>query len=254
MSSLTRMLAVLDLFSEDDPAWTADELSERLGYSRPTTYRYVRQLCNAGLLRKGSAGLYALGTMIIELDHQIRSADPLLIAARTIVRQVTEKTGCDVTLGSIYDDRILTIHLEGGQERINASFGRGRRLPVFKGTLSKTILATLPRARLRRLYDKHAAEARDIRFAASWETLLANLKEIRAQGYCITHAELDPGLVGLSVPVVDADNGILAALGIVMSQQRFAIVDVARLVAMLHAAAQDIIDALRRDTAARRRA
>ena len=40
MSSLVRMLGVLDVFSEDVPVWTVDRLVEELGYSRSTAYRF----------------------------------------------------------------------------------------------------------------------------------------------------------------------------------------------------------------------
>ena len=48
MSSLSSALAVLRLFSADDPVWTAERIIERLGYTRPTGYRYVRELVHAG--------------------------------------------------------------------------------------------------------------------------------------------------------------------------------------------------------------
>jgi DNA-binding IclR family transcriptional regulator len=44
MTSLTRMLAILDLFDEGTSMWTAEAIAARLGYSLPTGYRYVREL------------------------------------------------------------------------------------------------------------------------------------------------------------------------------------------------------------------
>src|SRR5690606_430214 len=78
MSSLTKMLSVLDIFSSENPSWTIEEMAEHLGYAVPTMYRYVKELTKAGLLRNISAARYGLGTRIIELDYQIRNADPLI--------------------------------------------------------------------------------------------------------------------------------------------------------------------------------
>ena len=75
------MLKVLDLFTEEAPALTADEIIARLKYSRPTGYRYVRELVAAGLLVRAPHG-YALGPRIIEFDRLIRRHDPLLTASR----------------------------------------------------------------------------------------------------------------------------------------------------------------------------
>ncbi len=244
MSSLKRMLAILDLFSEEAPVWTAENLIDRLGYSRPTGYRYMRELCAAGLLRRSTGGLYVLGTRVIELDYQIRVTDPALIAGRRVMRELEQETGCDVMLASLVDDHVVTIHQEHGAEGVSASYGRGRRLPLFRGTMSKTILAWLPRARLRRLYDMDPKAASKAGFARDWDELLDRLKGIRAAGYSVTRGELDPGLVGTSVPVLVDRGQPPGSLGLVMSRQRFSLADEARLVARLVEAAARIEDAL----------
>ena len=67
MSSLARMLSILDLFGARAPVLSAEEIIARRNYSRPTGYRYVRELVAAGLLVRAPGG-YSLGPRIIELD------------------------------------------------------------------------------------------------------------------------------------------------------------------------------------------
>ena len=50
MSSLGRLLSVLDLYSEVEPIWTLEEITSETGYTRSTAYRYVKELCDSGLL------------------------------------------------------------------------------------------------------------------------------------------------------------------------------------------------------------
>src|SRR5580704_16272660 len=85
VSSLSKMLQVLTLFNASEPLLTADEIMQRLDYTRPTTYRYIRELCAAGLLGRFANG-YALGPRVIELDYIIRQADPVLKVARGRMR------------------------------------------------------------------------------------------------------------------------------------------------------------------------
>jgi hypothetical protein len=49
-TSLARMLSVLDLFSDQRLHWSAEDISETLGVSLPTSYRYLKTLSDAGLL------------------------------------------------------------------------------------------------------------------------------------------------------------------------------------------------------------
>jgi len=244
MSSLGRMLGVLDLFDDKHLTRTAEDISAQLDVSLPTGYRYVRELTGTGLLRRGAGGTYLLGSRVIELDYQIRVADPLLAVARSVMRELAEVTGCDVVLGTLYGERMITVHQAHGSEGVSASYGRGRRLPLFRGMLSKTLLSALPRAQLRKLYEHHAEEAVAVPFAQDWDGLLANLKQIRSRGYALTEGELDPGLVGIGVPVVSRTDSTIAALGLVMTRARHATLDEDKTVGLLDQAAARILRAL----------
>src|SRR6476469_7681013 len=94
MSSLVRLLSVLDLFTEEKPIWTLEETIARLNFSRSMAYRYVKELTDAGLLATVGKGRFVLGPKIIELDRQIRVCDPLLAVAQGTMR------GCIGTIGS----------------------------------------------------------------------------------------------------------------------------------------------------------
>jgi DNA-binding IclR family transcriptional regulator len=244
VSSFVRMLGVLDLFTEHEPAWTPDAIAARLGCSLPTAYRYVRALLQAGLLRRASAGTYVLGPRPAELDYQMRLTDPLLRDGDAALRALCDDTGCDVAVVEVLGDHMITVQQLHGTEGVDPSFGRGRRMPTFRGTMSKTLLAWLPRPALRRLYAARADEAAAEPFAATFEVLLANLKVIRTQGYALSVGELDPGLAGVSVPLHRPGDGGVAALGVILSQRRFATTDLDAIVRRLRRAADDIVRAM----------
>ena len=102
MSSPSRALALLDLFSESRPVWHTDEMNEALGYTRATGYRYVRDLVEAGFLQKVSAGRYALGPRIIGLDYQLRRSDPVLLAAAPVMEDLVRRSRLDCVLTTMY--------------------------------------------------------------------------------------------------------------------------------------------------------
>jgi DNA-binding IclR family transcriptional regulator len=92
VSGMARVLAILDVFSRERSSWSPEEINQALGYSRPTGYRYVKELVGAGLLQKTSAGRYSLGPRIIELDYEIRQSDPILIASTNIMAELAAQT------------------------------------------------------------------------------------------------------------------------------------------------------------------
>ena len=77
-NSADRILSVLNLFTDGRLEWTAEQLMEVLGYSRPTMYRYLRSLKDAGLLVSISNSLLTLGPRVVEMDFLIRKSDPFI--------------------------------------------------------------------------------------------------------------------------------------------------------------------------------
>ena len=133
MSSKNRVLGLIELFTEARPIWTADALIQTRGTSRATTYRDLKALVASGFLAPVAAGAYALGPRFIELDRQIRLADPLLKIAPPIMAAQRAKVAGTQLLCRYYGLRVMSIHEDRFDERIKTSFDRGRPFFVVQG-------------------------------------------------------------------------------------------------------------------------
>ncbi|EIF32012.1 transcriptional regulator [Burkholderia sp. Ch1-1] len=218
------MLSLLDAFSPDTPTLTADEIMAKLGYSRGTAYRYVRELCSVGLLTS-IGGAYSLGPRVIELDYFIRRSDPVLRASRTTLQALRSRFECDVLLTAFYEDRVVVTHHEQSTDHVQVSYGRGRVMPLFYGAGSKVILATLPNARQRRIYQAHQAEIAEAGMGDDWVAFRSNLAAIRRAGHAISLGELDAGNVGVSAPITHVESNAYGSIVLVLSQKRYEILD-----------------------------
>jgi DNA-binding IclR family transcriptional regulator len=222
MSSLERMLGVLDLFSLDRPVWTADALAAALGYTRSTAYRYVKELVDAGLLARAGGGSYMLGPRIIELDRQIRLCDPLLAAAAPVMRGMLANHGAEVILlCSLYRDKVLCVHQERRDFPRDISYSRGRPMPLFRGATSRVMLAYLPDRQLARLFDRNRDEIAAAGLGASWEEFTAGLRALRRAGYCVSRGEVNEGVVGVAAPIFDGERRMIGSLSRVLTQDDF---------------------------------
>lgn len=240
-SSLARMLSTVDIFSEDASVWTVGAIAARLGYTRATAYRYVGELCDAGLLTRLAQGAYALGPRIIELDRQIRHCDPFLRAGERVMEGLLRPNrGQVVLLCSLFRDQVLCTHQASRDTELALSYTRGRPMPLFRGATSKVILACLPERRLTRLFVENQAEIRKAGLGRTRQEFLAALKAIRRQGWSITHAEIDPGVIGIAVPVFDGERSVIGSLSIVFPQDRFPERQADRLASELKGAAESI--------------
>jgi DNA-binding IclR family transcriptional regulator len=244
MSTFSKMLSILDLFTADRPTMTTEEITAALGCTRPTGYRYIRELSQAGLLNRIS-GAYTLGSRIIELDYKIREFDPLLSASRLAIKSLQESLSCDALLMVYIGGKVTVTHHERGPDAISVSYGRGRNMPVFRGAGSKALVANLPRAEQQRLYEAQPEAAAGAGLGSSWPEVRRSFAAMRRAGYVVTFGELDRGNVGIGASIT-VPSGPPASIVLAFNAPRWEPLNQA-LVVELFMASKGQIEALLRD-------
>lgn len=241
--SSDRLLAVLELFTEERHEWTVEAAAERLGVSVTTAYRYFKQLLTAGLISPVSSAAYALGPAIIQMDRQIQMTDPMLSAARGVMTDLIQYAaeGSVILLCRLFHDRVMCVHqVIGRGPQSPVSYERGRPMPLFRGATSRIILANLPTRSLRSLFAANESEIAAAGLGQDWETFRGNLAKLRRDGYCITKSEIDPGRMGLAAPIFNYDRAVLGSLSFVLPARRADDALIERLVLLTVAGAREI--------------
>lgn len=217
-SSLGKAFEILDLFSLDRPILRIEEISALLGYTRSTAYRYLKALCDAGLLAPSSGATYALGPRIIELEHLLQLTDPLYKAGRKVLRTLHAENRV-LLLHNLYRDRVLCIYKEGPDtlvhkgRRIVVRRARGVPFPLFQGAASLALLAYLSPHRVRQTYLRNAPAIAAADLGDSWDGFRRNLAAIRRRGYAISRERITPNLGGVAVPILlPADKRVVGSL------------------------------------------
>lgn len=215
MASTNRMLRILGLFDLSRPVITPEWLVEQLGASRASVYRDLAQLARVGLLERVADRGYVLGPKVVELDRQIRLADPLLEAAEALLDQLAEESGGTVLLCRLHGNKVMCIHQVKGRHPLPVSYERGRAMPLYRGATSKVILAYLPQPQLKQLW---ATERPTLVAAglpddfAQFSKLLGRIREL---GHCMAQGEVDPEAAGIAVALRDGEH-LLGSLSIVL--------------------------------------
>jgi DNA-binding IclR family transcriptional regulator len=218
-TSLSKMLNILDVFGPDTLLLNVEDLAVKMNISRATAYRYVKELCDSGLLTKVE-GSYSLGPRIIQLDWMMRQYDPLISIARNLMIKMVERTHLSVFISVLYDGKIINTHIESNNKSDGFTFGRGRPLPIFKGAQSKVLVSFHKGRKLQRIFHESIEPNPDYDF--SWTDFLQITRTIRQQGYCETIDELNHGLTGIAAPIVhQTRNELLGSLAVVGTSDSF---------------------------------
>ncbi len=240
LSSLERMLSVLDFFDDENLLRSADEIAVGLNVSLPTSYRYMKLLVDAGLLQRVADSRYALGPRIVVLDHYIRRSDPVLRVALPFMADLVSKTGFDCVLSGLFGLQVLDTHQEMGRIPATLAYGRGRPRPLFQGGAPKAILSAFTPAQLRKVFDTRQNEIAEAGLPTDWPSFRKYYSGVRKAGYYVSMGELEPQLAAIAAPILKVDGGVWGALSVVTDVQRLAVVDMPKLGKLVERIAQEI--------------
>lgn len=218
-SALTRLLQILDLFTLDRPTIRVEEVVQSFDIVQSTAYRYLKELCDAGLLAQQGKGVYSLGRRIVELERLLQLSDPLMLAGRPVMESLEPLAkNRAFLLCAYYKDAALCIDKVGPQEiRFKGSTmqimrGRGTVFSLFSGAGSQAILANLPPHQIKSLYLSGAPRIAQAGLGEDWKEFRGALSDIRKQGFAQTVGKINPGMHSLAVPVLRADGKVVGSL------------------------------------------
>jgi len=212
LNSLEKVLAILDVFTEDRLEWTPEELMQELGYARPTLYRYLKAMREAGLLTSLPGAGLTLGPRVVEMDYLMRKSDPLVRHGAHHLRDLTAALPCTALLIRWYGRRLLCIASEVSTPDPLSSYPRGRPMALGRGAISRSIMAFLPRPRMTAMIAEHLDDLRAVGLGRTPADIVERMKQIQRTGYAVAYGEVTPGVVGIAAPVFDAASSPIASL------------------------------------------
>ncbi|ADZ69483.1 IclR family transcriptional regulator [Polymorphum gilvum] len=245
-NSLERVLSVLEVFSEDRLEWTPEQLMEELGYSRPTLYRYLKTLKDAGFLISMPGTGFTLGPKVVEMDYLMRKSDPVILNGQKYLERFVGKYPCAALLVRWYGTRILCVASECSTPDAISSYSRGRPMPLARGAISRSIMAFLPRRQLLPLIEQNLADLRAIGLGETSEAVQDSFRKVRKAGVAIAYGEVTPGVVGIAAPVFDTGKSPIASICLTIPGNDISGNRLDQMAAEIRAAAEAISDELSR--------
>ena len=226
-NSLERVLAVLEVFSEERLEWTPEDLMRELGYSRPTLYRLLRTLQRKRFLTAlGDPQRFRFGPAIAQLSHVWTAGLDLSTAAELMMRRLRDETGETVALFVPEGAFRLCIAELPSNQALSFRRGVGYRERLTVGASGKVILAYMspPLPKVDFAPRKYARE-------------LALIKE---RGFAISKEELIEGAVAVSAPFFDGTGRVAGSLSVFGPSARLGPSQVAKFGKLLLREAQEI--------------
>jgi IclR family acetate operon transcriptional repressor len=208
-------MTVLNVVAAADRALTVAEIAIRAGIARPTAYRFVQTLVAEGYLSQNPLdSRCSIGFAVLALAASLLDHNRMRIEALPHLNALAQQTGERANLGILYRDRVLYI---AGVEKpaLPTIYSRfGKTAPAHCCSLGKAILAQLPEHEVEMLLARQPPLAYTPDSLTDPAAVKRELADVRARGYAVDRAELVVGSYCLAVPIFDAGNQPIGAIGL----------------------------------------
>ena len=209
IQAVQKAVAVLNLFTVQEPELTLADIAERLDMSRATAHRYLITLRAANLLAyEPSRGVHTLGLKTLDyaavVHDAARFASAFVRRAEPVLRRLSEETN-HTAVASVWNGDSPVLVRVGTQVRrmiVIATMPLYSCLPVFDSAQGRVFLAFSEEARR-----THAADPR-------LRELEPELERVRSEKFASHDVTADGGTTTMAVPVLVDDTlvGVIATL------------------------------------------
>ncbi|GAJ97842.1 IclR family transcriptional regulator [Geomicrobium sp. JCM 19055] len=215
LRTVQRALDILDCFSMEKQELTLTEISNMIELAKSTTTRMLSTLETNGLIIKNESTMkYKLGHKLYYLGSIAGKSFDIKEVAKPVMSRLRELTSETVNLYTIANDRRICIEQFEGFRPLRHLVSLGQPLPLFAGAGGKVLLAYQSPAFQERIFKQMNNPER-------LEVLKRDLKQIKEQGYAVTHEEREQGLSAISAPIFNQDGEVHYCISISGLAQRF---------------------------------
>ncbi|MEC5192365.1 MULTISPECIES: IclR family transcriptional regulator [unclassified Arthrobacter] len=249
-SGLRRDLELLEILGSPEAVAASglgvSKVAETAGRDKAQVSRTLATLAEAGLVsRDPDTLLYSLGYGLYALAARTAEARMVSVSA-PYLKRVSAATHETTHLCVLRGGTVLTLKSEMSNHTYRALGWEGVSVDAWGTSSGRVLISDWDTAALRDWYDVHASRNPEERGPGSqglsplalesgqvtpnehapfkietFEELCAEMTQIRRRGYAVVDEEFELGVVGVSAPVYDFKQRIIAAFNVSAPKQRF---------------------------------
>jgi IclR family acetate operon transcriptional repressor len=205
IGSVTKALNLVDLvMAGPNEGLTLSEIAREMKGSKSATHATLRTLVDHNYLRMSEPGpRYLPGMALIRLGDLASARDPIASLSRSIMNELSKKTGLTVRIARNYDGYPVFIERIDGPGVVRFFTPLGIRELPHVSSAGKAILAELSDERIREIVEESGLEARTPKSITTLPKLMADIRKIRVRGYAVDDEEDAQGVVCIGAAFYD---------------------------------------------------
>lgn len=217
IKTAVRVFEIIELIRELDGA-TLTELSEHIDIADSTLYDYLTTLVQLGYLSKKERK-YEITLRFFDHGVHARNRFPIISKSRSELKQLAVESSAAVWLIVEEGGKAVYLAQEFGKRAIETHERLGKHEYMHCLAAGKAMLAFSSEKHIQDIIDRHGLPQKTPMTITSTETLMAQLSNVREQGYATNEHETVEGVSAVAAPIV-ANERVYGAIVIAASTAR----------------------------------
>ena len=217
VQAVARALMILEVLARAGGPISLSEVAQRLDLKLTTAHRLLSTLVAYGFAEQEPiTQRYRLGLKALEIGNAALATTDIRTIARPYLRELVDRLNETANLAILDDGQVVYIdQIESTRIVIVKMFARvGSRGPAHCTGSGKVLLAGLPDEELAVLLRKMPLERFTEKTLTDPEALLAELRQIRRQGFALDRGERDEGVWCVAAPIRNYEGKVVAAVSV----------------------------------------
>ena len=238
VKSADRVLDVLEALVHSGRGATHARLSVDLGIPKSSLTQLLGNLVERGYLSfKSGPNLYEIGPRLVQLVERQSQVMGLPRVAQRYCDRLAKETGESASFSVQVNDMSERLCGTNSTQSLTFNMQVGQTAPAYAVSSGKVMLAYMDDAGLSQYLASVELQAFTKKTITRASELKKELEHIRKDGLAWSLEEYTPGIIGLAVPVFDAQGKQVGSLNIAYPAARDSAIQRKRLAAVLRGAA-----------------
>jgi DNA-binding IclR family transcriptional regulator len=211
----SRVLSVLDAFTDQRRSLTLSEIGRRAGIPIATTHRLVGELVAWGALERDPSGRYQIGLRLWEVGTLAPRGLGLRDVAMPFLEDLWAATQHHVQLAVLDGTDVVYLERLGGRDAPTVRGRVGGRWPAHTTGAGLVLLAFAGEPVQRRYLSQPLATFTP-QTIADGRLLRGTLSGVRQKGFAVSDRQVTTDAVSVAAPVRDGTGEVVAAVAVVV--------------------------------------
>jgi DNA-binding IclR family transcriptional regulator len=207
-------LSILETVAASPDGLSVSDVYTRFSIPRSSASILMRTFANLGYMTRDRGGFYSIGPKAFEVGASFTRNSSVFTYAGTVLDALVAATEETAHMGILSGTDVIYVCKSECSHAMRMISQVGKRVPAHSTAVGKALLSMKPAVEIRAMYADRPLEQLTPSTVTDLDALLAQLQEIRDEGFATEQEESTAGVTCIAIPLQGKAGSGAAAISV----------------------------------------